>query len=282
MAKPRKPSAHDTSVRRRKVAERKSRQEGPTAPVPKPELTGEVRLNRFIAQAGMCSRREADAWIAAGRVKVNGTPATEMGTRVDAMRDRVEVDGQPVRPQTLHYVLLNKPKDAITTTDDERGRRTVMDLLDEESRRRGIVPVGRLDRDTTGALLLTNDGDLAHRLMHPRYEIEKLYVVETERSVTPAELEKLGAGVDLDDGPARADQVGYAGAPNLVAVALHEGRNRQVRRMFEALGHAVVKLDRVNYAGLTLDGLRRNAWRPLEPHEINRLRRSVKLKPLVF
>jgi 23S rRNA pseudouridine2605 synthase len=273
---------HADSVRRRKMNQRRQAGKASAPPVPTPDLGGEVRLNRFIAQAGMCSRRTADEWIKAGRVRVNGQIVAELGTRIRPDEDLVEVNGQPVRPQSLTYVLLNKPNDAITTTEDERGRRTVMDLLDEPTRKRGVVPVGRLDRGTTGVLVLTNDGDLAHRLMHPSYEVEKLYVVEVDRPVHPDALERLSTGVNLEDGLAKADQVATMEAPRRVAVGLHEGRNRQVRRMFEALGYEVQKLDRVRYAGLTADGLRRGAWRPLEPHEINRLRRLVRLKPLVF
>lgn len=280
MAKHKSRGGGGDSVRRRKIRDRKTRStEAPPGP---PPLEGPVRLNRFIAQAGLTSRREADEWISAGRVKVNEAVTTEMGTRVDPDKDVVAVDGRPIRPQALAYFLLNKPRDTITTTDDERDRRTVMDLLDDETRGRGVVPVGRLDRDTTGVLLLTNDGELTHRLMHPRYRVEKLYRVQTDRAVGPADVEKLASGIDLDDGPAHADQIRHLDAPNRVALSLHEGRNRQVRRMFEALGYSVEKLERIGYGGLTASGLGRGKWRPLEPHEVNRLRRSVKLKPLVF
>jgi len=283
MAK-RKPDPRASSVRRRKMTERRYGKPGAENPAegPATEADGPVRLNRFIAQSGLCGRRTADEWIAEGRVQVNGKPTTELGTRVDPSVDRVEVDGRPIRPQTLYYVLLNKPKDAITTTDDERDRRTVMDLLDAEARDKGVVPVGRLDRDTTGALLLTNDGDLAHRLMHPRYTVEKLYVAETDRPVAQADLDRLLAGVELDDGPARADQAGYAGAPNRIALSIHEGRNRQVRRMVAALGYEVQKLDRVQYAGISVKGMGRGGSRQLTPQEVNRLRRMVRLRPVVF
>ena len=269
------------SVRRRKQGRRRERASEPQAPAPDPE--GPVRLNRYIAQAGITSRRKADDLIAEGRVRINGAVVTELGSRVEP-GDRVEVDGQTISPQPFEYVLLNKPKDTITTVDDERDRQTVMDLLTDELRERGIVPVGRLDRDTTGALLITNDGELTHRLMHPRYEIEKLYLIGVDAPVKPHDLDRLRQGVELEDGPAKADQVAYVSPdqPRQIGMALHEGRNRQVRRMMEALGYRVVTLDRVRYAGLTLDGLRRGRWRRLEPHEINGLRRSVKLKPLVF
>jgi 23S rRNA pseudouridine2605 synthase len=269
------------AARRRAVAERR-RRSAPTATAA-PAIEGPVRLNRFLARAGVASRREADDLIAAGRVAVNGEVVSELGRRVSES-DRVTLDGRAVSPRGPVYILLNKPKDAITTTDDERGRRTVMDLLrldaDESA---GTFPVGRLDRDTQGALLVTNDGDLAHRLMHPRYTVEKLYVVRTERPVTAEEVERLRRGVALEDGRAKADQAGFVGADqNVIALAVHEGRNRLVRRMFEALGHEVVELDRVRYGGLTLEGLRRGRWRRLEPHEINALRRSVKLKEILF
>lgn len=270
------------STRRRKMAERRARREREEPADATAPAEGPVRLNRFIAQSGLCSRRTADEWIAAGRVRVNGQTVRELGRRIDPVVDRVEVDGRPVRPQDLRYVLLNKPKDTITTTDDERGRRTVMDLLDPSVRAWGVVPVGRLDRDTTGVLLLTNDGDLAHRLMHPRYAVEKVYVVETDRPVAPGDLERLARGVELEDGPARADQVAYAGAPERIALAIHEGRNRQVRRMVAALGYEVRRLDRVRYAGLTAKGLARGAYRELTPPEANRLRRLVRLRPVVF
>ena len=278
--RPNKQSDQSDSVRRRKMRERKERQEEEqSGPAP---LEGEVRLNRFIAQAGLCSRRTADEWIAAGRVQVNGMPTTELGTKIHVNKDVVTVDGRPIHPQALTYVVLNKPRDTITTTDDERDRRTVMDLLDKETRASGVVPVGRLDRDTTGVLLLTNDGELAHRLMHPRYEIEKLYQVEVDKPVTKQHLQELASGVELEDGIAKADQVGFIGSSSVVGISLHEGRNRQIRRMFETLGYSVVKLDRVSYAGITTEGIRSGRWRELKPHEVNRLRRSVKLKTLVF
>jgi 23S rRNA pseudouridine2605 synthase len=207
-----------------------------------------------------------------------------MGVKVVSTQ-RIEVDGQPVTPAGLVYVLLNKPKDTITTASDEKGPRTVLDLVElEGTEGEALFPVGRLDRDTTGALLLTTDGDLAHRLMHPRYGAPKLYLVQTAQPVTGDQIDAIREGVTLEDGPASADQAGYVDAKDKtrVALALHEGRNRQVRRMFEALGHEVTGLDRVGYAGLDLQGLRRGRWRRLEPHEINALRRSVKLKSIVF
>jgi 23S rRNA pseudouridine2605 synthase len=272
--------ANADSTRRRKVRARKNRQSSASAPAPDPD--GPVRLNRYIAQAGITSRRKADELIAAGKVVVNGSVVTEMGSKVEPS-DHVEVEGRVIHPKAFDYIVLNKPKDTITTVDDDRDRAIVMDLLDDDARQRGVVPVGRLDRDTTGALLFTNDGDLTHRLMHPSYAVEKLYLVRSTTPVKPHDLDRLRSGVELDDGPASADRADYVSDDaREVGLVLHEGRNRQIRRMMEALGYEVDKLDRVEYAGLRVDKLRRGEWRRLRPNEINRLRRSVKLKPLVF
>jgi 23S rRNA pseudouridine2605 synthase len=213
-------------------------------------------------------------------VEVNGKAVTELGTRVGP-DDEVRVNGSLISPTRHVHVLLNKPRGTITTTRDERGRKTVLDLVNIRDRDDlGIFPVGRLDRDTTGALLLTNDGELANRLMHPRYEVEKLYTVHTNRDLTEAELDQLRTGVELDGGLARADRVGYLDPKDhrVVGISLHEGRNRQIRRMMEALGCSVQKLDRVRYAGLSTSGLRRGRWRRLTDHEVKRLYRVVKLK----
>lgn len=264
---------HDKAKQRQRTAAHRE--------APQEHEASDVRLNKYIAQAGVCSRRKADALIAEGRVKIDGEVVTELGTRVGEGAT-VEVGGRTISPQGHHYLLLNKPVHTITTTSDERGRPTVMDLLGGLPKKDdlGLFPVGRLDRDTVGVLLLTNDGELAHRLMHPRYEIEKLYVVRTKEAVKPHEIEQLREGVQLDDGPAKADRVAYAALPNHheVGVQLHEGRNRQIRRMFEALGHEVVHLERVRYAGLTTEGLRRGRWRRLTPHEVGALRRRLKLR----
>jgi len=238
-----------------------------------------VRLNRYIAQAGVASRRKADDLIAEGRVKVNGEVITDFSRRIKA-GDKVEVGGRVISPQELSYILLNKPGDTITTKSDERGRQTVLDVLTiPEEEKSGLFPVGRLDRHTVGVLLLTNDGELAHRLMHPRYNVEKIYVARTKEPVKSHQLEQLKEGVQLEDGLARADRVSYVNPPDYheIALLLHEGRNRQVRRMLEALGHEVVNLERVSYAGLTAEGVRRGRWRRLEPHEVKRLRQMVKL-----
>lgn len=276
-------SAKSKSTRRRKMTQRRhGRDKLETAQEPALD-DGPIRLNRFIAKAGIASRREADNIIAEGRVSVNGATVIELGTKV-SREDEVTVDGRPVSPKSPLYVLLNKPKDTITTKDDQKDRTTVMDVVTlPETEKSSLFPVGRLDRDTTGILLLTNDGDLAHRLMHPRYEVEKLYHVKTVEPVKPDQIERLRDGVELDDGHAKADQASYVGDNRRhVALQIHEGRNRQVRRMFEALGHSVKALDRSHYAGLNLDDLRRGKWRKLKPHEINALRRKVKLKPIIF
>jgi len=223
-------------------------------------------LNAYLARAGVASRRKADELIKAGRVTVNGGPG-QLNTFVGA-RDRVEVDGQPVEKQRLAYVLLHKPTGVVTTASDPQRRPTVVSLVEHESR---VVPVGRLDVDTTGALLLTNDGPLAHRLAHPRYGVEKVYEVETWRPIADDALRALAEGVELEDGvtsPARVRRLG-AGRFELV---LHEGRNRQVRRMCEAVGHRVRRLHRSVYAGLRVEDLEPGEWRELTSEEVERLR----------
>jgi len=225
-----------------------------------------VRLNAYLARAGVASRRGADELIKAGRVTVNGEPG-QLNTSVQS-RDRVEVDGERVALQRLAYVLLHKPAGVVTTARDPQGRPTVVGLVPAEPR---IVPVGRLDADTTGALVLTNDGPLAHRLAHPRYGVEKVYEAEVEGEPDDEALDALRNGIELDDGataPARVRRLG----PNTIELALHEGRNRQVRRMLEAVGHPVARLHRSAYAGLTLEGLEPGRWRELEPSEVDALR----------
>jgi 23S rRNA pseudouridine2605 synthase len=225
-----------------------------------------MRLNAYLARAGVASRRKADELIKAGRVRVNGDPG-QLNTFVGA-HDRVEVDGMPVAKQRLAYILLHKPAGVVTTASDPHGRPTVVELVEHESR---VVPVGRLDADTTGALLLTNDGDLAHRLAHPRYGVEKTYVADVEGEPDDASLRELAEGIELEDGrtaPARVRRL----APSRVELVLHEGRKRQVRRMLEAVGHPVVHLHRSDYAGLELQGLEPGRWRELEPSEVERLR----------
>jgi 23S rRNA pseudouridine2605 synthase len=225
-----------------------------------------MRLNAYLARAGIASRRGSDDLIKAGRVKVNDVPGA-LNTYVHT-GDRVEVDGKPVTAQALKYVLLNKPAATVTTARDPQGRPTVVDLVSEIPER--VVPVGRLDADTTGALLLTNDGPLSHRLAHPRYGVEKVYEVEVEGEPDDAALQQLAKGVDLDDGrtaPARARRLG----PKTVELALHEGRKHQVKRMLEAVGHPVVRLHRSRYAGLELRDLAPGEWRELTADEIKAL-----------
>jgi 23S rRNA pseudouridine2605 synthase len=225
-----------------------------------------VRLNAFLARAGVASRRKADELIKAGRVTVNGEPG-QLNTFVES-RDRVEVDGEPVAKQRLAHVLLHKPAGVVTTARDPQGRPTVVELVPDDPR---VVPVGRLDADTTGALLLTNDGELAHRLAHPRYGVEKTYVVEVEGDPDGDALARLERGVELEDGvtaPARARRL----RDGVVELTIHEGRNRQVKRMLAAVGHPVVRLHRRGYAGLGVDGLAPGEWRPLTRDELSRLR----------
>ncbi len=226
-----------------------------------------MRLNAYLARAGIASRRGSDELIKAGRVLVNGEPG-QLNTFVEAT-DRVEVDGREVAKQALAHVLLHKPAGVVTTVRDPQGRPTVVDLVRHASH---VVPVGRLDADTTGALLLTNDGPLAHRLAHPSYGIEKVYVAEVGGKPSDAVLQKLRDGVELDDGATAPAEVRRL-APNTIELVIHEGRNRQVKRMFDAVGHPVRSLHRSRYAGLTLEGLEPGRWRELEPSEVERLRR---------
>jgi pseudouridine synthase len=224
-----------------------------------------MRLNAYLARAGVASRRRADDLIKAGRVTVNGEPG-QLNTFVGS-RDRVELDGRPLERQPLAYVLLHKPAATVTTARDPQGRATVVQLVDHPAR---VVPVGRLDADTTGALLLTNDGELAHRLAHPRYGVEKVYEAEVEGRPSDEALERLREGIDLEEGrtaPAAARLLG----PSTVELTLHEGRKHQVKRMLAAVGHPVTRLHRSRYAGLTLEGLEPGVWRELEPGELARL-----------
>jgi 23S rRNA pseudouridine2605 synthase len=227
-----------------------------------------VRLNAYLARAGVASRRTADELIKAGRVRVNGEPG-QLNTFVES-GDRVEVDGALVAAQRLAYVLLNKPPGTVTTARDPQGRPTVVELVDVPER---VVPVGRLDADTTGVLLLTNDGPLAHRLAHPRYGVEKVYEAEVEGEPDDEALRRLGEGIDLDDGPtapARARRL----AGSKIELTLHEGRKHQVKRMCAAVGHPVRRLHRSRYAGLTVEGIERGEWRELESDEVERLREA--------
>ena len=233
---------------------------------------GLIRLNKYIANAGVCSRREADTFIAAGNVTVNGKPVTELGFKVGDS-DEVRFDGRLLNREKKEYVLLNKPRNFITTTRDEKGRRTVMELIGNASGAR-LVPVGRLDRNTTGLLLFTNDGDLAKKLTHPRHGVRKIYHAELNRNLKPTDLAKIQEGLELEDGPVQVDAVSYIdGASHReVGLEIHSGRNRIVRRIFEHLGYEVVKLDRVVFAGLTKKDLPRGHWRHLTQQELNNLR----------
>jgi len=234
-----------------------------------------MRLNAFLARAGVASRRRADELIRDGRVRVNGR-AGELNTVV-GKHDVVQVDGRRVARQALAYVLLHKPPGVVTTARDPQGRPTVVELVPPEPR---VVPVGRLDADTTGALLLTNDGDLAHRLAHPRYGAPKVYEADVEGAPSPDALEALREGVELEDGrtaPAEVRVLSTSRRRSRVELTLHEGRKRQVKRMLEAVGHPVRRLHRSRYAGLDLDGLEEGRWRTLTRHEVETLRRAVGL-----
>ena len=239
---------------------------------PLPSFSEEVRLNKYLSNAGICSRREADVLISTGVVTVNGKIITEMGYKVKP-EDSVQYDGETINSETKRYVLLNKPKGIVTTMDDPQGRKTVMGLIKKACRER-IYPVGRLDKNTTGLLLFTNDGDLAKKLTHPRYKAGKIYHVELDKRVSKEDLEKLLSGVLLEDGTARFDKAEYVENKDAhhIGVELHSGKNRIVRRTFEALGYEVVKLDRVVFAGLTKKDLPRGRYRHLTEKEVGFLR----------
>ena len=231
-----------------------------------------IRLNKYLANAGVCSRREADEFIEAGVVKVNGEIVTELGTKVKRS-DTVLFHDQLVNIEKKVYILLNKPKDYVTTSDDPQNRKTVMDLVKGACRER-IYPVGRLDRNTTGVLLLTNDGELATKLTHPQFLKKKIYHVFLDKNVTAADMKQIADGIELEDGEIHADSIEYASETDRkqVGIEIHSGRNRIVRRIFEHLGYRVIKLDRVFFAGLTKKNVRRGDWRFLTEKEVNMLR----------
>ena len=231
-----------------------------------------MRLNAYLARAGVASRRKADELIKAGRVRVNGEPG-QLNTFVESS-DVVELDGGRVAPQRLAYVLLNKPAGVVTTARDPHGRRTVVDLVRHEVR---VVPVGRLDADTTGALVLTNDGELAHRLAHPRYQVEKVYEAEVEGEPDEDALVRLAEGLELDDGPTAPARVRRLG-PGRLELTIHEGRKHQVKRMLKAVGHSVLGLHRSRYASLTPEGVEPGRWRELTPDEVESLRASTRTR----
>jgi 23S rRNA pseudouridine2605 synthase len=268
------------SAEGKKVIQLKKRAESaPKKEVPLPgkkpkkaATTGEMRLNRFIANAGVCSRREADKYISAGLVTVNGNIVTEMGVKVK-MNDDVRFDGRKLNAEKKIYLLLNKPKDFVTTTDDPHAERTVMDLVKDACSER-IYPVGRLDKSTTGVLLFTNDGELSDRLTHPSHNIKKIYQVSLDKPLTKNDMLQISEGVELEDGTIAADAISYIDGKNKteIGMEIHSGRNRIVRRIFEHLGYKVRKLDRVYFAGLTKKNLSRGKWRFLSHKEVQFLK----------
>lgn len=256
----RKAETPDYDIKKLKSAETKEK-----------ELKEGIRLNKFISNAGICSRREADTHITDGKVKVNNKVVTELGFKVKPMDD-VAFEGKPIRREKLVYVLLNKPKGFITTMDDPKGRKTVMDLISAAGDER-IYPVGRLDRNTTGLLLFTNDGELAKKLTHPKHKVKKIYQVELDKPITEEDFLKIEQGVSLEDGEVKVDNVAIL-TPDArtIGIEIKMGRNRIVRRTFEHLGYEVVKLDRTTFAGLTKKDLARGKWRFLKEKEVINLK----------
>ena len=236
-----------------------------------------IRLNRYIANAGICSRRKADELIEAGVISVNGEVVSELGYKVNPSKDIIRYNGETLKREKMTYVLLNKPKDYITTTDDPQERRTVMHLVEKASKER-IYPVGRLDRNTTGLLLMTNDGDLAEKLSHPRNNITKIYQVELNKNLSQGDFNKIEYGLELEDGPIKPDALSYVqgASKREIGIQIHTGKNRIVRRIFEHLGYEVVKLDRVVYGSLTKKDLPRGRWRYLDEKEIIQLKHLIK------
>ncbi len=251
----------------------KQKDKKPNPKKSKPQHEESMRLNKYIAHAGICSRREADVFIKAGSVSVNGKVITEMGYQVKK-DDDVRFEGQPINPETLRYVLLNKPKNYITTMDDELGRKTVMELVRNATKER-IYPVGRLDRNTTGLLLFTNDGEIATKLTHPKHKVRKLYHVSLDKNLKMNDLHSISeVGFKVEGKPVFVDAISYIEnqPKSEVGIEIHSGRNRIVRKIFESLGYQVTKLDRVIFAGLTKKDLPRGRWRHLTDQEINNLK----------
>ena len=237
-----------------------------TAPA---EENGPVRLNKYIANSGICSRREADTYIETGLVTVNGVRVTELGTKIDPSKDDVRFNGQRIRGEKKVYLVMNKPKDFVTTMADPHAERTVMDLISKSLCPERVFPVGRLDKATTGVLLFTNDGELTEKLTHPSHGVRKIYHAQLDKNLTKEDFDKILDGIQLADGPIAADALSYVDDDkSQVGLEIHSGRNRVVRRIFESLGYKVKKLDRVYFAGLTKKNLRRGAWRFLEEKEV--------------
>ncbi len=284
--RPEKPKREDGAKKKRPVINReKNRQKDypnrSATASQKQVMDDEIRINKFIAHAGYCSRREADELIADGKVKVNGQVVTELGLKIKPT-DRVEVEKQKLSLEPFVYILLNKGRDTISTTSDEKDRNTVIDVVEDATGHR-VYPVGRLDRNTTGLLILTNDGDLAHRLMHPSFKVKKTYEVTANRPLTPQEVENLRGEVVLEDGPVKASRVKQDPInPAIVTISVFEGRNHLIRRMIDHIGADVESLKRTRYAGLNVKGLRMGRWRYLKQKEINDLRKLVQLETLDF
>lgn len=238
------------------------------------QRTSEIRLNRFIANTGLCSRREADKYIQSGYLTVNGKKISELGTKV-SFKDEIKFKGKKLMPEKKVYILLNKPKDVITTTDDPQGRKTVLSLIKKGPTER-IYPVGRLDRMSTGVLLLTNDGPLTKKLTHPKHQKKKIYQVSLEGDLTQKDLIQLSEGITLDDGFIKPDAISYILPEDKreIGVEIHSGKNRVIRRMFEYLGYKVIRLDRVYFAGLTKKALPRGRWRYLSDKELSILKKG--------
>lgn len=279
--RPTRPERGGNNRRKNQKNRDKSFSISPNSVPQKEYLKDEIRLNKYIAHAGFCSRREADEYISGGKVTVNGKTVTELGVKVSP-GDSVLVDGQAVSLEPFVYILLNKGKDTISTTDDEKNRNTVLDVVSEATGQR-VYPVGRLDRDTMGLLILTNDGDLAHRLMHPSFSVKKTYEATTNKLITDEQLEEYRQGITLEDGPFKPASVKRNDFnPFVLTISVYEGRNHLIRRMIRYMNAEVVKLKRVRYAGLNEKNLRVGRWRYLKKKEINDLRKLVKLEPLNF
>lgn len=238
-----------------------------------PDEDGTVRLNKVIANSGICSRREADTYIQTGLVTVNGVRVTELGTKVDPLKDDIRFNGQRLKGEKKVYIVMNKPKGYVTTLSDPHADRTVIDLISKDLCPQRVFPVGRLDKATTGVLLLTNDGEMTERLTHPSHQVRKIYHAWLDRNLEKQDFDRILAGIELADGPIAADALSYVDDDkSQIGLEIHSGRNRIVRRIFESLGYKVRKLDRVYFAGLTKKQLRRGAWRFLEEKEINLLK----------